>query len=154
MHQVMANKKASKPDNTIAKVDVSAVLNDLIQSNNLSEAEKKIILEANQRIAGLTDTNKRSADDFQIGLWSWQVGTEKIKWNDELKIIFEVPLDEEITVNHYWASVHPEDAQDLQSTVEKAISLNSSYRFRHRIITKSGKTRWLDCQGRVSLNSD
>lgn len=147
----MANEKeVSKQDKSKGEKNSSAldVISNLIESNQLSANELDILKEARNRLTA----NSHGAQSATVGLWSWVVGSETVQWNKSLKEIFELENDV-ITTTSYWQAVHPEDVEQLQKTIEKAIALNSSYRIGHRIVTKSGLIKWLDCQGKISVDS-
>jgi PAS domain S-box-containing protein len=102
-----------------------------------------------RRLASRLDVLDLSQEVAQVGSWEWDLSDGGLSWSRELCRIFEHPPGQEPTVESYFQAIHPDDRDRCKRVIESALSERAPLRFDHRIVTRSGKIRWLHCRGRV-----
>jgi PAS domain S-box-containing protein len=108
-----------------------------------------------QRLAveALQKSQERLALAFKashMGIWEWDIRNDKLEWSDELKQVFGLAPNEEVTFERYSQELlHPEDAPLMQKTIEKALKTGEEYCVEHRIVWPDGTVHWLQGQGKA-----
>ena len=84
----------------------------------------------------------------QVGTWEWESRTNRVIWSPNTEQIFGLPpgsLDG--TYQGFFTLVHPDDRQQLDAAIAKAVKDRAPYQIEHRIITPDGALRWVSCRG-------
>ncbi|MEJ7822239.1 MAG: PAS domain-containing protein [Chitinophagaceae bacterium] len=85
-----------------------------------------------------------------IGSWDWDIVANKIEWSDELYKLFGfTPHEIESNFEEYLNLIHPDDREEVNRIVQKALSDHQPFKFYHRIILKDGSERTLYGRGKV-----
>jgi PAS domain S-box-containing protein len=113
----------------LVATDVSAHVK---RANALAQSEEKL------RIA---------VDATGIGLWTWNLQTDQIEWNQRLRDI--TGCDPMSTAEYIARIVHPEDRSRLLEEVTAARAAKPKF-IEYRIIRPDGEIRWLLPCGRVT----
>jgi PAS domain S-box-containing protein len=91
---------------------------------------------------------KYAVENSNIGIWEWDIITNKVYHSNESKAIFGYENSEiDLTEIDWKKRIHPEDLGELIQVVENHIENNTKeYRSEHRILCKDGSYKWvLDC---------
>lgn len=91
-----------------------------------------------------------------LGLYRYDVRTGEIVWDDRCKELFGLPSRAGgITIETFWAAVHPEDRERLAVAIANALDPVSggtfSADYRTIGLQDGGRTRWLTATGRVAF---
>ncbi len=79
-----------------------------------------------------------------LGYWTNDLIGNAIQWSDELYKIFELdPKRFELTLENIMAHFHQEDRMDFDSDLAAAFEANKIKETERRIITGSGKLKWI-----------
>ncbi len=156
MHQTMASKKLSQQIKGEAKSlgETTEWLEKLATKDSLSAQEQQqlqALREAMAKISGENSAIPRPKEQEAEGCWRWDLQSNAITWNTNMREIFGVTEQEPLTEELYWNAVHPDDVVRLKKTVEKAIQQKGNYRIKHRIVKPNGELVWLDCQGKTDV---
>ena len=85
-----------------------------------------------------------------IGSWQWDVKTNRVIWSKELYDIFRIAPKEALGgYADYLKSIHPEDKEKVNVTVQKAIEDKKGFELYHRIIWPGGEVRMIRGIGQV-----
>lgn len=105
--------------------------------------EKSIQLEEAQRIA-------------RVGSWEWEVGKEDgLRWSDEMCRIYGIDPEEfERSYDVFLDHIHPEDLEEVEQTVKKAMERKESFSFEHRIVRADGEIRYLFGRGNIITDDE
>lgn len=95
---------------------------------------------------------KKAFDIKKAGTWYYNLNNKSVNWSDEVYSFFEVDKSKKIDYDFYISHVFPEDRERLIQSLQNAIQNNSSYDIQYRIISESGKKKWLHCTGNVYKN--
>jgi PAS domain S-box-containing protein len=88
-------------------------------------------------------------------VWSIRLSDRKpILITPSTEALFEIPSQDLMQNYQLWQTVvHPED-RELIEVIENALLNKKSYYFEYRIITKSGKLKWLGQRGRLIFDEE
>ncbi|HUS03110.1 MAG TPA: PAS domain-containing protein [Chitinophagaceae bacterium] len=98
---------------------------------------------------------KLALEAGEIGVWDWDVVSNKIKWTDKVYEIHEVEknsFDGEFV--NYVSRVHPEDKERFEEAVQSALQDKTHYNIEFRIITAKGRTKWVSTSATVFYEND
>jgi PAS domain S-box-containing protein len=86
-----------------------------------------------------------------IGIWEWEVETNRLFWSPRLKEIFGLTAEEETTYEHWQSSLHPEDKDGVLAKVEalREPSSKGELQLHHRIVLPDGTVRWIESSARM-----
>lgn len=119
-----------------------------IFSNVLARKESdRKLLESEARFA-------LAADSAGAGLWDLDVGTGQF-WATEmaLKIFGYVP-EENISLERFMNSVHPDDFEHVQQAISLAFNKSEPLNTEYRILKDDGSTAWIHSSGRPYFGAD
>lgn len=87
----------------------------------------------------------------RMGHWHWTIGELDMQWSDELYRIFGVSQDSfSPTLETMNKMVHRSDIARLNQAFQRALIEENDYDMEFRIITSSGETRYIRCEGRCA----
>ncbi|WP_207482831.1 PAS domain S-box protein [Arenibaculum pallidiluteum] len=85
----------------------------------------------------------------RIGSWSWDLDSGEVQVDDRLSEIFDLPSDVPITVQEFFARIHPDDTAHAMGVVEQARREFGEYDIEFRIRARTGEIRWAVARGAV-----
>ena len=91
----------------------------------------------------------------EIGVWDWDVVSNKIKWTDKVYEIHEVErnsFDGEFV--NYVTRIYPEDKKRFEEAVQSALQNKKTYNIEFRIVTSKGNTKWVSTSATVLFEND
>jgi PAS domain S-box-containing protein len=87
---------------------------------------------------------KKAQKIGNVGHWDYNIVENKLYWSEQIYRIYEVsPDDFELNFENVIQLLHPEDRQLFVDEYYKSIENNEIFEIGHRIITKSGKTKYI-----------
>jgi PAS domain S-box-containing protein len=93
--------------------------------------------ESEQRFSLATLTGK-------LGVWDWDIVTNRISWSDSLYTIHGVRADEfDGTVEGFTALIHPEDQGRVCEAIQRALDKDATYELEFRAVRPDGTVIWL-----------
>jgi PAS domain S-box-containing protein len=86
-------------------------------------------------------------DVTRLGLWSWDVASDKVTWNEHMFQLCgtETPA----TPTEYIKLVHPEDRGLIEQNIQETLRAGTFHSFEHRIVRPDGQVRWCIAFGKV-----
>jgi formate hydrogenlyase transcriptional activator len=88
-----------------------------------------------------------------LGSWEWDIGTNDLYWSDEIYRIFGLsPLKFGATYEAFLASVHPDDREHVERSVNVALNEKEPYDIEHRIVLPNGEIRFVNERAEVTFN--
>ncbi len=80
----------------------------------------------------------------KVGVWDWDVSENRVTWTDSLFEIHGItPASFDGTVEAFSALVHPDDAERVQTAVEKSLKDAEDYELEFRAVRPDGRVVWL-----------
>ena len=102
--------------------------------------EHKASLAAAQRIAN-------------IGSWDWHLGSNTVKWSDEMFKIFDIdPETHEGRSESLLKAIHPDDVESFTHSLNNNLANGNSPSLEYRIIRKDGEVRTIYSMGQVEFD--
>jgi PAS domain S-box-containing protein len=88
-----------------------------------------------------------------IGSWEWTLGSDEVRWSEELYRIYGVPPSSEpMTLETFLAHAHPEDRDASRRVLLEALRSRSPFTYEKRVIRPDGSERMLEARGSVVLD--
>ena len=88
-----------------------------------------------------------------IGTWDWDVLTGELRWSDRIEPMFGFAQGEfGGTYKAFLDSVHPEDRQYVEDSINAAVQSGEDYDIEHRVVWPDGTVRWVSERGDVLRN--
>ena len=83
-----------------------------------------------------------------LGVWEWNLRTNKVVWNPELAAIFGLEPDVMMSYADFRARVHPDDSAVIEHARD-AVRHHDSLSVEFRIIRPDGRIRWISTTGGI-----
>jgi len=91
----------------------------------------------------------------EIGVWDWDIVANKIRWTDKVYQIHEVEknnFDGEYV--NYITQIYSEDKSRVEDAIRDALQNKSPYNIEFRIITDTGKIKWIFTSAKVLFQNE
>jgi PAS domain S-box-containing protein len=83
-----------------------------------------------------------------VGIWEWDVGTNRLVWSDQLKAMFGWPTEaDDLTLKMFMDAIHPEDRFRVDAALQRSLAGRSNYEVEYRILQPNGSLRWVAAKG-------
>ena len=115
---------------------------DITEQHQASEALK----ESEERL-------KLAMKASRMGVWEWNVNSDKLTWSNELKSIFGLKNSTVVTYEKYMNLLHPEDRPKLQKVIQNAQRTGRKYSIEHRTIWPDGSIHWILGMGQAFIEN-
>jgi PAS domain S-box-containing protein len=107
-----------------------------------------------QALLASEERQRLAASSGHIGLWEWNIGTDRVLWSDELKAIFGWPPErDDLTFEMVVDAIHPDDRTRIDRAVRRALAERSTYDEEYRIVRPGGSVRWIAGKGRCEYDA-
>jgi PAS domain S-box-containing protein len=84
----------------------------------------------------------------QLGMWFWDLPTNKLVWTDKCKALFGIAADTQMNYTLFLNSLHPEDRDRTQEAVTRAIEEKVDYDIEYRTVWSDASVHWIAAKGR------
>jgi len=95
-----------------------------------------------------------AAENAEVGLWHWDLGTNKIFTTPKCNELFEIPAHEIFTYQSFLKIVHPEDIERVQAALQESQINGKEYNSEYRVIYSDGNIHWISARGRTFLDAE
>lgn len=131
--------------------EIAMILKDVTEKIETQKALVKSISDrkaTEEKFQIISDRLSLAVKAGNIGIWEWIPGTNYVYWDETTELIYgyapgTFPRSTEALTN----CIHPEDRQELWSTITDALDVKKSYRMDHRVIRRDGVQRWVQVSG-------
>jgi len=89
----------------------------------------------------------------QMGVWEWEVQTDKLFWSPECYAIHGLKHFDDAR-SAFWEALHPEDAARAIKEFASAIAGQTTYNAEFRIVHPGGEVRWVAMLGKSSYDKN
>jgi len=150
------------------KTRALAILNKELQHEvsarqKVQETLERVNQELEERVAertaaltvahrGVKENEERlrmAMDVAEIAAWEWDVASGRMTWSTEPETLFGFPPGSFGEDRRVFSTVHPDDRERVQETVEAAMSAGSTYECEYRVVRPDGVIVWITERGGV-----
>jgi len=128
----------------------TGIIRDISKEEQLEleqEKHQRALLEVNERVGLATDA-------AGIGIWQYEIATEKLSWDKWMHKIYETPPADFIGKLIDWQkSVHPDDIDLANQAVIKSIENKTNFDYEFRIITPKGMVKHIKAMALLKLDN-
>lgn len=113
------------------------------------ERSREAALAASERRLRLT------VEAAQLGLWDWDIASDRIEWSDRVYEILGVPRQTTPTFPYFLGLLHSDDREAVVSAVMAAVEGRASdYAVDFRVCSPGRESTWLHARGDVVRDAD
>lgn len=142
--------------------DDEAILVQLAHMASVATDNVRLYREAQEQIAEIKRTQEaleRSKENMElaqqyvgIGIWEWDLHTETLAWTDKISRLHGVePGKFDGKYASWMECIHPEDQQQVHSTITQAMGRNGEYEVQYRVVYEDKSVHWLETRGRTMM---
>lgn len=91
----------------------------------------------------------RSSEATQLGVWYCDLPFDVLIWNDQVKEHFFMPPDEIVTIQKFYAHIHPDDRERTEKAISTSIANKAAYDINYRTMNpkKPEQVKWIRAIG-------
>ena len=94
------------------------------------------------------DLFRLAAEGSHLGVWHWDETSQRISWDRATRNMFGVSGDADITIDAFYAAVHPDDLERVKRARRQALELRLPYQIEYRAQRTDGTICWVHSRGR------
>lgn len=94
-----------------------------------------------RRVLDLTERFERSAKATKLGVWYCDLPFDELIWNEEVKRHFFMPPDQRVTIQDFYAHIHPEDRALTEQAIAASIKNRAPYDIVYRTIDPNDSSK-------------
>jgi PAS domain S-box-containing protein len=134
---------------------VVSVLGELGRSAALLATHEAEMRRMAQHQALVSEERLRIAEQVVAGgVWEWEIPGKTVFWSDGYRRLLDYPMDEQPSLEKWMLSIHPDDRERVSAQVDEVFREQRHHStLEYRILTASGRTRWISSHGRVFYDS-
>ena len=122
------------------------------QRREAAEATRKF---AEQALKSSEETLRLALRGIGVGVWDWDVKTNRIDWSDRFKELLGFSSDEMAGRYSEWETrLHPEDKSATVMQLQAHLNEHLPYDVDYRMLTKTGEWRWYHATGQAIWDQD
>ncbi len=104
--------------------------------------------------AYLTARLQLALDAGGLGTWRWESETDELFADATLEEVFGLPEGAfHGTLDAFVDLVHPDDREDVTTTIRRAVETGSAFEIEHRVRWPDGTTRWIRSNGDTTVDA-
>lgn len=155
------NKRYLKPDGSVVWISMTiaptCVTSDQSPRHLCMIEDITARHETEQRLDKMRNRQKVANDVAEIGIWDWDLLTNRLEWDDRLCEWYQLTPEERKAGHHYerWrAWVHPDDIAQAEAGLHEALHQTGHYDGSFRIRRPDGSMRFIRCVADVIYDAD
>src|SRR5579872_2613071 len=137
-------------------LDISLTVSPIRDSSGRVVGASKVVrdITANRKAAAALQEQRERFDlvskATEIGLWFCDLPFDKLKWDSQVKEHFWLPPEAEVTVEDFYARLHPDDRERIRHAISESVERNASYDVEYRTVSpENGREKWIHAIGRA-----
>jgi PAS domain S-box-containing protein len=90
-----------------------------------------------------------------VGFWYCDLPFDVLQWDELVKEHFHLPPNAHVTIDTFWARIHPDDREPTRAAIERTIAERIPYDVHYRTLDPdTGAEKWIRAIGRASHAPD
>lgn len=103
---------------------------------------------AEQALRASEERLRLAASGGRVGIWEWDVASNRLEWNEQLKVIFGLSPDATgLTLERFIGAIHADDLVPMQQAYLSALEKHAEFNCEYRIIRPDGSVHWIVARG-------
>ncbi len=90
----------------------------------------------------------------RLGIWEWDIATDRLTWNDELKAAFGWTRADELTLPMFMDAIDSEDRPRIASALRRSLAGDHDCDVEYRVRRPDGLLHWIEAKGRCVCDLD
>ncbi|HYE07002.1 MAG TPA: PAS domain-containing protein [Planctomycetota bacterium] len=116
-----------------------------IHDHQSAEAELRAARSRLDLVTGATD----------LGVWYCDLPFDELVWNRQVKSHFWLEPDERVTIDLFYARLHPDDREPTRAAIDRSIAGKTPYDVQYRTVNPGdGRIKWIRAIGRGFFGPD
>jgi PAS domain S-box-containing protein len=100
-------------------------------------------------IAECVERWRLASEAAHLGMWCWSVKTTKYAWTPLCRSAHGIGVDEEASYARFVAALHPDDREQVERAIQRAIVEHADYRVEYRVVWPDQSLHWISALGCV-----
>ncbi|MBU4436227.1 MAG: PAS domain-containing protein [Alphaproteobacteria bacterium] len=103
------------------------------------------------------ETLRLAVEAADVGVWEFDLETDVLSWSDRCRAMFGVPSDEPVTLDGFYARLHPEDLEATCAALSRTLDpeIRDDYAHEFRAIGRDdGVERWIAAKGEAFFSPE
>jgi len=119
----------------------------------LNEDLETVVSERSKRLEWLSRRLQLALDSGGMGVWDWNITKNHLEWDETMYRLYGIRSGDYPDAYEAWSNlVHPEDLEQVNEAVEKALSGEGEFDVKFRIVRPDGET--INMRGRGVVTRD
>lgn len=148
-------QKVSGISVTVRDISVQKRVEQEIKDLNANLEEQ--VQERTAEAMHVRDQLLMATDAAELGVWVWNCITNNLEWNDKMFEIYDYPVslrEQGIDYSHWLNRIHPDDQEDAQNSLQKALANEGKWNFSYRLVLPNGQIRHINARSIVDFDED
>lgn len=93
-----------------------------------------------------------AANVAQLGIWTWNIETDELDWNDTMFQLYQQPISlkkQGVMYQHWVERVHLDDRDDFEKHLRETISNHGKFDRMYRIVLPDKSIRYIHARAYV-----
>ncbi|AUH50044.1 hybrid sensor histidine kinase/response regulator [Chromobacterium sp. ATCC 53434] len=102
--------------------------------------------EDRRNLESARDQLVKAAEVAELGIWSWQIDSDALEWNERMFEIYDIPRSFQqfgLYYNHWRARIHPDDVATVEHQLQAALEGGDVFNPTFRIVRQDGEIRYV-----------
>lgn len=125
----------------------------LLRAMRFAIERVRLVNQRRRRSSEMETNLKLALSATQVGMWSWDLVTGKLTWDDRVLTAFGVSANDfPATYEFFLQRVHPDDADAVDSAVQDCLKRGKEeIQLDYRVVCPDGSVRYVSVMGRTSF---
>lgn len=134
----------------------------LFSSTNEFQGYIGTVIDIDKQISALADLEalrarfQRSAEATDLGVWYCDLPFDELIWNKEVKNHFHMDPHRRVTIDDFYAYIHPEDRERTRAAIQHSIDSRTPYDTIYRTVSPQtpSSVKWIRAIGWTDYDKD
>lgn len=112
---------------------------------------------ARDQLLSTTQTLLIASKTAELGIWSWNIATDGLEWNDKMYELYDLPpslAETGLTFQHWVSRIHPEDVDIAVSDLRRSIVTHDEYLPTFRILRSDNSQHFIQAAANIEYDSN
>ncbi|MCZ2720729.1 response regulator [Marinomonas sp. 15G1-11] len=126
----------------------------ILEINNNLEQQ---VEQRTSELAAASNHLLMAAEVAELGIWTWEIASNKITWNNKMYEIYGYDvceLPENLNYDHWYSRLHPEDSVEAEIALQEAVSGHGVFNPVFRIIQPNGEVHHIQAGAYIERCKD